>query len=234
MRQFRGHLVRGIAFLASALLLCTVPALASAASSASSSSTAASPVAVFTAFMTAVASGNAQAAAADLASNVTWSLSPAQAFPPTFPVSASGITAVGALLVEVHSANLQISLTGTPTVSGDTVSWTGNLSAPVLTTLGVSSVPVQGTTMVTNGQIASVSIQLTATAAASLEKALSGGTSGVSSSAASSAASSTSKASASTSTTTTLPKTGQGPTARLAGLLLLGCGLLVVRRLRRA
>ncbi len=226
----RGRLVRGIAALCSVALLA-VPTLAAAASSTVSSSAASSPASVFTSFMTALASGNAQSAAADLAPSISWSIAPSQALPPTFPTTASGLTSVGALLTEFNTAKVQFALTGTPQVSGDTVTWDGTMSAPALTTLGVSSVQVQGTTTVSGTQITVMSIQIAASSVTALETALTGASAAASTAQASTATKATA---APTTKTTSLPKTGQGPLPWIAGLLLVVAGTMLVGRVRFA
>lgn len=226
MTVLRGRLVRGIAALCSVALVA-IPTWAAAASSTASSSATSTPASVVARFMAALASGNAQTAAAYLAPSITWSIAPSQALPPTFPTTASGLTAVGTLLTEFNTAKVQFSLTGTPQVSGDTVTWAGAMSAPTLTTLGVSSVQVQGTTTVSGTQITAMSIQIAPSSVTALEKALTGAASATAPSSTPSKA-----ADASTTKSTALPKTGQGPLPWLAGLLLIATGTLLLRRVR--
>ena len=186
------------------------------------------PGTVFTTFFGDLASGNTTALATLLAPTVTWQAGPAQAYPPNFPLSASGIQGVGTLLAAEQAAKVSLTLVGTPTVSGNTVTFTANLSDPVLTALGVASVKVDGTATVSNGQIASVQTTVDAASVAALTKAY--GTAGAA--AASAAAGSASTTATTTTTTTTLPKTGANPLVWLASLLLLGVGGLLARRTR--
>ncbi len=195
-----------IRFLAPAALAAAVLCAGPAAFAAS-----ANPATVFASLMADVAAGNAAGAAALLSPTVTWKAGPAQAYPPNFPLSASGAAAVGGLLAKEQAAHITMKVAGTPTVSGDKVSFTADLSNPTLQTLGVKSVQVDGTAVVTNGKVASVATTVAPASVAQLVKAY--GTKAAAAKAA------------------TLPKTGAGalPWAG-AGLLL--AGTLLLRRPR--
>lgn len=210
MRKWFGGIVPAAV---SVCLLAGVSAPVALAAASPSSS----PAVVFASLMTDIAAGNTTGAAALLSPTVQWSAGPAQAYPPKFPLSASGLVAVGTLLSQEQAAHITLKLVGTPTVSGDTVTFTADLSAPTLQVLGVTAVALDGTATVANGLVSSVSTTLTPAAVASMEKALGTGAS----------ASTTAKSA------TSLPKTGGGPwTDAVGGLLLLGGALLLLRRPR--
>ncbi len=179
------------------------------------------PATVFTGFFADLASGNTTAMAALLAPTVTWQAGPAQAYPPNFPLTASGIQGVGTLLAAEQAAKVTLTLAGTPTVSGNTVTFTANLSDPALTALGVPSVKVDGTATVSNGQVASVQTTVDAASVAALTKAY--GTAGAAAAAGAAAGTAT------TATTATLPKTGSSPLIWLGSLVLLALGSLLAR-----
>lgn len=178
------------------------------------------PGTVFASFFAALGSGNTTAMAALLAPTVTWNAGPAQAYPPNFPLTATGLTAVGTLLAQEQAAKVTLTLVGTPTVSGNNVAFTANLSDPALTTLGVPSVKVDGTATVTSGQIASVTTTVDPASAAALAKAYgTAATAGATAPAAGATAPAAAAASA-----PALPKTGANPLTWLASLLLLAIG----------
>jgi hypothetical protein len=187
--------------MALSLLLAAPSAMAAASN----------PATVFANLMTAIAAGNTKAAGALLAPTVKWTAGPAQAYPPKFPLSASGIAAVGALLAQEQAAHIALKLVGTPAVSGDTVTFTADLSNPALQTLGVTDVVLDGTATVSGGLVTSVSTTVAPASAAALEKALGTGA---------------------TATAAQLPKTGGGPLTGIAGALLLLFGALLLRRPR--
>ena len=202
-----------IRFLAPAALAATILCAGPAAFAAT-----ANPATVFASLMADVAAGNAAGAAALLSPTVTWKAGPAQAYPPNFPLSASGAAAVGGLLAKEQAAHITMKVAGTPTVSGDKVSFTADLSNPTLQALGVKSVQVDGTAVVTNGQVASVATTVAPASVAQLVKAYG-----------------TKAAAAKAAPAATLPKTGAGalPWAG-AGLLLAGTLLLRRPRVRPA
>ena len=129
--------------------------LLAAAPTALASPTAAAGT-VFATFWKDVNTGNAAAAAALLSPSVKWSAGPAQAYPPKFPLTASGLAGVGALLAQEQADHITLTLVGTPTVNGNTVSFTADLANPTLKTLGVGSVQVDGTATVSGGLITAV------------------------------------------------------------------------------
>jgi len=207
--------------LTTAFVRRLVPLLAAAAllvpATSAFAATATDPGTVFATFATDLAAGNATAAAALLSPTVTWSAGPAQAYPPKFPLTATGLANVGALLAQEQTAKVTLKVAGTPTVSGDTVTFTADLSNPVLTTLGVASVKVDGTAKVDNGLITSVSTTVEAASAAALAKAYGAAT------AATTAAGATGAPA--------LPKTGGSPfTWVWASLLLVAGGALTLFR----
>ena len=185
--------------------------LLAAAPTALASPTAAAGT-VFATFWKDVNTGNAAAAAALLSPSVKWSAGPAQAYPPKFPLTASGLAGVGALLAQEQADHITLTLVGTPTVNGNTVSFTADLANPTLKTLGVGSVQVDGTATVSGGLITAVSTTVAPASVAALTKAY-GTTAG--------------------GAATSLPKTGAGPLLWVwSALLLLGGGVLL--RLRPA
>ncbi len=189
-----------------AALLCASPAALAAT---------ASPATAFSTLMADVSAGNAAGAAALLSPTVTWTAGPAQAYPPNFPLSASGAVAVGGLLAKEQAAHITMQLAGTPQVSGDKVTFTANLSNPTLQALGVKSVQVNGTAVVTNGQVSAVTTTVAPASVAELVKAY-----GTKAAAAAPAA--------------TLPKTGAGALPWVGACLLLTGGLLLRRPRVRA
>lgn len=172
---------------------------------------------VFATFWKDVNTGNATAAAALLSPSVKWSAGPAQAYPPKFPLTATGLAGVGALLAQEQADHITLTLVGTPTVSGNNVSFTADLSNPTLKTLGVTSVQVDGTATVSGGLITAVSTTVAPASVAALTKAYGAGAA----------------AGAAAKTAVALPKTGAGPLLWVwSSLLLLGGGVLL--RLRPA
>ena len=186
-----------------AALLCAGPAALAAT---------ASPATVFGTLMADVAAGNAAGAAALLSPTVTWTAGPAQAYPPKFPLTASGAVAVGGLLAKEQAAHITMKLAGTPQVSGNKVTFTADLSNPTLVALGVKSVQVDGTAVVTNGKVVSVTTTVAPASVAQLVKAYG-----------------TKAAAAKAAPAATLPKTGSGALPWAGAGLLLAGGLLLRR-----
>ncbi len=200
---------------ASVTLLVAAPTALAATTATATAGT------VFATFWKDVNAGNATAAAALLAPSVKWSAGPAQAYPPKFPLTATGLAGVGALLAQEQADHITLTLVGTPTVSGNDVSFAADLSNPTLKTLGVNSVQVDGTATVAGGLITAVSTTVAPASVAALTKAYGAG--------AAAAAAKT----AGTAAAAALPKTGAGPLLWVwSSLLLLSGGVLL--RLRPA